>query len=85
MAEHVRTEWRVTGQPNSVKGMEFPPYTFVWRDDLYWDGRSRRSDKDEVTAEQAARNFCAKMTEWEEGPFLHKRTVTTTDWEGQAL
>lgn len=82
MAEHTRVEWRVTGQPNSFKGVEFPYYEFVWRDDIKYDERSRREGDPIITAEQAARNFVGyKGHTWESGPFLSKRTVTTTDWE----
>lgn len=78
----VITEWRVTGQPNESHGVKFPPYTFVWRDNLTYDHRSRREGELEVTAEDAARNFVKAMGDsWEEGPFLHKRTVTTSEWE----
>lgn len=82
MSKHVRVEWRVTGQPNEYKGVKFPPYEFVWRDDVMYDERSRREGDPNVTAEGAARHFIESCgREWEKGPFLTKRTVTTTDWE----
>lgn len=69
-------EWRVTGQPNSYRGTDFPPYSFVW---------SSRSDAD---PEAAARAFIAgigrhqsELGGWDDGPHLCHRTVTVTDWE----
>lgn len=59
-------EWRVTGT------WEDQPYTFTWS--------PTRGDAD---AELHARGFIGLVSEhgWTEGPHLHKRTVTVTDWE----
>ena len=72
-------EWRVTGQPNAFRGVEFPPYEFVW---------SLRINPHLGDPEQAAREFVAGMARhadrcgtWTDGPHLHHRTVTVTDWE----
>jgi hypothetical protein len=66
----VRTyeEWRVTGDP----GEGFPPYTFTFS--------PIRGDDD---PEAAARKFVKLVFShgrWPDGPHLHKRTVTVTDW-----
>lgn len=65
-------EWRVTGDP----GEGFPPYTFTWSP----HGYSATGD-----AEGEARGFVRLIREhdnWRDGPHLHTRTVTVTDWEG---
>lgn len=63
-------EWRVTGDP----GPGFPPYAFTWSPVNSPNG-----------PEAAARGFLALLDTvhdaWRDGPHLHKRTVTVTDWE----
>lgn len=65
-------EWRVTGDP----GDGLPPYEFIHSP----YGVARTEDP-----ETAARNFVGLMRDhgkpWSDGPHLHKRTVTVTDWE----
>lgn len=62
-------EWRVTGHP----GGNYPLYVFTWS--------PARGDDD---PEGSARGFI-KLVEsherWMDGPHLHRRTVTMTDWE----
>jgi hypothetical protein len=64
-------EWRVTGTFHTDVGDEDEPYEFTW---------SRGYDD----PEGAARNFielsCNPLWGWTDGPHLHKRTVTVTDW-----
>lgn len=74
-------EWRVTGQPDSAHGVEFPPYSFVWRSDEMYDDRSRKEGRRVLTAEEAAKRFAAHMDSWTDGPHVHHRTVTYTAWE----
>jgi hypothetical protein len=66
-------EWRVTGQPAPCRGVTYPAYEFTWS--------QRRGDTD---PEQGARHFVAGILsigeDWTDGPHLHKRTVTVTDW-----
>lgn len=65
-------EWRVTGDPGDDDGS---PYEFVWS-----PARNTAFDGGEVEA----RRFMALIAEdggWTDGPHLHKRTVTVTDWE----
>lgn len=59
-------EWRVTGRWGEV------PYEFVWSP--FRNGRTE--------PEAEARNFVEKTQEhgWTDGPHLHTRTVTVTDW-----
>jgi len=62
-------EWRVTGAwDGSEVDYEFSP------------ARARLIDP-----ETAARQLAAKVVErgwgWTDGPHLHKRTVTVTDWD----
>ena len=62
-------EWRVTGNP----GEGFPPYTFTFS--------PIRGDQD---PEKSARGFVAlvrDVSDWADGPHLHWRTVTVTDWQ----
>ncbi|MFC7276243.1 hypothetical protein ACFQS1_19800 [Paractinoplanes rhizophilus] len=67
-------EWRVTGR----WGEE--PYEFVWSP----IGNVTRACGFD-TAEIEARNFVDAMREnqvyWADGPHLHRRTVTVTEWE----
>lgn len=60
------TEWRVTGDPGEMlPGVDWPPY-------------------EQVCPEGEARDFIRMVNEgggWRNGPHLHKRTVTVTDWE----
>lgn len=63
-------EWRVTGDP----GEGFPPYEFVW---------SPLRNPDHAT-EGEARGFVRLIESvggWPDGPHLHKRTVTVTEWQ----
>jgi hypothetical protein len=66
-------EWRVTGDP----GQGFPPYEFTWS-----PARNPHLGDDPETG---ARGFIALLQAhhetWIDGPHLHKRTVTVTDWE----
>lgn len=63
-------EWRVTGEP----GPGYPSYSYVWRSsDERWPSPEE--------AEAAARKFAEVFSPWVEGPFIHHRTVTYTDWE----
>lgn len=69
-------EWRVTGQPGEMfNGADWPPYDFTW---------SLRTNPHLGDPERAARDFMAKVGQydtWRDGPHLHKRTVTVTDWQ----
>jgi hypothetical protein len=59
-------EWRVIGHP----GPGFPPYTYTW-------------SQHHGDPERAARGFMALIADherWADGPHLHKRTVTVTEW-----
>ena len=64
-------EWRVTGQPSHG----FPDYNFTWSPDL----NPHLGDP-----ETAARAFAGRIRHsefaWTDGPHLHRRTVTRTDW-----
>jgi hypothetical protein len=77
-------EWRVTGQPQSSHGVEFPPYLFVWRSDRSYDDRSRTDGAPVLSAEEAARRFAGAMQDWDDGPHLSHRTVTYSSWEAIA-
>jgi hypothetical protein len=60
-------EWRVTG--TTREGL---PYEFTWS--------PARHDN----PEREAKGYAALMRErgwWTDGPHLHKRIVTVTDWE----
>ena len=86
MAKTVVTEWRVTGDPTCIvngKILKFPPYYFVWRSNEHYDDRGRPTNwgDRELTAKQAAKRFIEISDGWKEGPFLHKRKVTYTEWE----
>ena len=62
-------EWRVTGHPGEGFGL----YVFTWS--------PMRGDDD---PERTARGFITlvrKHEAWADGPHLHKRTVTVTDWQ----
>lgn len=64
-------EWRVTGDP----GGGFPPESFTWSPvgPPAWE-----------FPESEARNFMRLIESvggWPDGPHLHRRTVTVTDWE----
>ena len=61
-------EWRVTGDP----GEGFPPYSFTWS--------TRGYGEPEVEARSFARTIRV-YDNWRDGPHVHKRTVTVTDWE----
>lgn len=65
-------EWRVTGD----LGDDYPPYEFTW---------SPRRNPHLGDPEAGARGFIALVADtgcaWPDGPHLHKRTVTVTDWE----
>jgi len=80
-----------SGQPFE---MSFPPYHFVWYSNQTYDERSRPVHPNALpgapggaefwlSAEEAARRFMRVARDWKEGPFLHKRTVTYTEWEEQ--
>jgi hypothetical protein len=66
-------EWRVTGDP----GEDYPPYEFTWS--------PARNPHLGADPERAARHHIALIESvgenWTDGPHLHKRTVTVTDWE----
>lgn len=67
-------QWRITGNP----GPGFPPYAFTWTNQP--DARGRVT----TDPEAEARDFTRLMREhdsWTDGPHLHKRTVTVTEWE----
>jgi hypothetical protein len=62
-------EWRVTGR------IDGDPYEFTW---------SPFRNPHLGEPEPAARGFIALVASrdaWTDGPHLHKRTVTVTDWE----
>jgi hypothetical protein len=68
----VRTEWLVTGEPGTHRGVTFPTYRHIWRDDT------------NPSAEHEAREFVTAMRErdnWDDGPHLHSRLVIETAWE----
>ena len=62
-------EWRVTGTWDGKPPIGGPIY-IVWRTSEYDD------------AEDCARGWLVGATHeiWTDGPHLHKRTVTVTDW-----
>jgi hypothetical protein len=66
-------EWRVTGTFSADVGDEDEPYEFTWSQLRFPD------------AQGSARAFLALATTevfgWTDGPHLHKRTFTVTDWE----
>ena len=87
-------EWRVTGDPSTVVldyfgepfALNFPKYSYVWYSDRRYDARSRPIQPDgtsplSFTAEEAAKHFARIAKDWKDGPHLHKRIVTYTDWE----
>lgn len=63
-------EWRVTGDP----GGGFPAYSFTWS-----------PVRGDVDPERTARGFVRLVEDvaevWADGPHLHRRTVTVTEWE----
>jgi hypothetical protein len=65
-------EWRVTG---------------VWHDRTFKriyspKPNGRQSNRGHTEPETAARALAAaNPNQWADGPHLHKRTVTVTDWE----
>lgn len=64
-------EWRVTGDP----GGGWPPYGFTW---------SAARGPNLGNPEAEARGFVALVASlggWPDGPHLHRRTVTVTEWE----
>jgi hypothetical protein len=63
-------EWRVTGR--LADRAEGSPYEFTWRKSAYADpeGEARRFIND-----------AAELMFWTDGPHLHRRTVTVTDWQ----
>lgn len=78
----------------STHEAKFPPYSFVWYSDQTYDERSRPVSPNALpgapggaefwlSAEEAARRFIKHVGAWKDGPFLHKRTVTYTEWEEQ--
>lgn len=67
-------EWRVTGTP----GKGYPPYSFTWSPGV---DRFPRADDPEREARGFVALFEDSGTTWADGPHLHKRTVTVTDWE----
>jgi hypothetical protein len=74
-ASETFTEWRVTGDP----GHGYPRYGFTWSPD--------RGDGD---PEASARGFLALITdqhhaEWVDGPHLHSRQVTRTEWRAEEV
>lgn len=72
-------QWMVTGEP----GHGYPSYRFVWG---LPTGKAPGRD-DGRTAEDEARAFVAAIRSaelrgmWEDGPYLHHRTVTVGEWE----
>lgn len=71
VSETTFEEWRVTGEP----GRGYPPYRFTWTADADSYG-SQCPDP-----ESAARSFVEAVRDWDNGPHLHRRTVTRTEWE----
>jgi hypothetical protein len=74
-------EWRVTGEPGTIAGTDvrYPSYDFTF------GSAARRALGKDKDPEAAARWFIAMIRdanhrEWEDGPRLHRRTVTVTDW-----
>jgi hypothetical protein len=67
-----RTEWLVTGEPGTHRGVTYPHYRHIWRDDT------------NPHAGHEAREFVATMRErdnWADGPHLYSRLVIETPWE----
>lgn len=65
-------EWRITGDP----GEGYSPYEFTWS-----PARNPHLGDD---PEKGARGFVRLIESvggWPDGPHLHKRTVTVTEWE----
>lgn len=59
-------EWRVTGK---VRGED---YDFTW---------SKMRNPHLVDPEQGARKFVTQLdVEWDDGPHLHRRTITIREW-----
>jgi hypothetical protein len=66
-------EWRVTAR------IDGQPYEFTW---------SPMRNPHLGDSETAARGFITLMgghVAWEDGPHLHRRTVTLTEWESVDL
>ena len=81
----VVTEWRVTGQPNSVYGVDFPPYNFTWRETTLY-AVFVNGVKIKLPAKEAVMHFINTIANspsgpWTDGPYLTKRTVTYSPWE----
>lgn len=70
MTTTVAQEWRVVGDPGGL----YPHYDFTFSTELYPD------------PEGAARTFIKTVMsrgEWDRGPDLMSRTVTTTEWKAE--
>lgn len=72
----VREEWMVTGEP----GEPYPSYRFVFGSPV------RLALGEDADPEESARKFAegiksATTRPWQDGPHLHKRTVTEAPWE----
>ena len=68
-------EWRVTGQMADLDGYKVQPYSFTW---------SKVKTPEYGEPESAARWFLRQLegkVRWTDGPHLHRRTVTVTDWQ----
>jgi hypothetical protein len=67
-------EWRVTGDPGGPYGL----YEFVW------DPARHENPEAEARGYMALlrdRIAATGSRQWADGPHLHKRTVTVTDWQ----
>jgi hypothetical protein len=64
-------EWRVTGDP----GEGFPPYAFTWS-----PFRNPHLGDDPEASARGFVRLVRSHESWTDGPHLHKRTVTVTDW-----
>jgi hypothetical protein len=60
-------EWRVTGDP----GHGYPPYQFIW---------STATSADPETPARAFVEMVRDRHDWVDGPNLHYRTVTYSEW-----
>lgn len=72
-------EWRVTGRPvHNIPGL-FP---LVNATDAYqWMWSTQRGHTDPETTARSFTETARAYTDWTDGPHLHKRTVTVTNWE----
>jgi hypothetical protein len=76
-------EWRVTGRP----AQRIPGLTpLLNAEDAYqWTWSPPRGHPDPETTARLFTEAARAAADWTDGPHLHKRTVTVTDWEDVEL